>query len=71
MHADWFHYTPRWFSPPMLVILGLSFVVSCNLATRPSLQTTLLAGTPVAVAWWLSFYVIPQQFKQFAQRVSN
>ncbi len=68
---DWWHYTPAWYRPHIVVIAGLAFIVGCNLGTEPSLHTTFVAATPVAFGWFIFLYLIPSQFKQFAKTWIN
>jgi len=63
---DWFHYTPKWYKPHIVIIAGLSFVLGANLGTEPSLKTTLVASAPVLLGWFLFLYMIPRQFSSFA-----
>ncbi|KAF5840217.1 hypothetical protein DUNSADRAFT_17434 [Dunaliella salina] len=65
---DFYHYGPKWIRPPILIAAGISFIIVCNIAAKEGLETTAIAAAPVAVAWFLAFYVVPKQFRVFAQK---
>mmetsp|Transcript_13634 Transcript_13634/g.36868 ORF Transcript_13634/g.36868 Transcript_13634/m.36868 type:complete len:204 (+) Transcript_13634:46-657(+) len=65
---DFYHYGPKWLRPPILIVAGISFIAGCNVAAKEGLETTAIAAAPVAVAWFLAFYVVPKQFRAFAHK---
>lgn len=73
-HADrlfdtnWWHYTPAWYKPKYVILAGLSFIISANLAATPGLKTTLMATVPVGFAWFLFLWMVPRQFREFAHK---
>lgn len=63
------HYKPFsywWCSPAMVVAIGIGFIVSANLMEEPCLRTTVVAAAPVSLIWFIYLYVLPTQFKRFA-----